>query len=59
MENLCEIAKQVCKELGIEWDKNATEPTINGKPITKEDWKKLGYTDEESEMLLSASEVYK
>jgi hypothetical protein len=30
-----EIAKQLCEEMGITWNENATEPTVNGKVIDR------------------------
>lgn len=35
-----EIAKSICNKLDIEWDDNASIPTLNGKPITDEDIKR-------------------
>lgn len=31
------VARTVCDEHGIAWDKNATEATLNGNPITSDD----------------------
>ena len=50
MKDLREIARQVCEEMGIEWNENSTEATINGRPMTSEDlWRAfdliLGYKD--------------
>lgn len=40
MKDLHEIARKVCDDLGIVWDENSTEATINGKPMTSDDlWK--------------------
>lgn len=36
-EQLGAIAKEICEKYGITWDENATEPTLNGKPIKEED----------------------
>lgn len=41
METKKEIAKKLCIEMGIEWDDNATVPTVAGKPIKDEDLNKL------------------
>ena len=30
---LAEIAKQICQELGIAWDENATVTTLKGKLV--------------------------
>lgn len=32
-----DIALKICNEFGIAWDKNATQATLNGKPVTSED----------------------
>lgn len=29
-----DVAKEICDELGIQWDENATQATLNGEPVT-------------------------
>lgn len=29
-----ELARKICRELGIEWDEDACEPTLQGKTIS-------------------------
>lgn len=31
-----ELAREICRELGIEWDEDDCEPTLQGKPIQTE-----------------------
>lgn len=35
------IAKQICDECGIGWNENATEATLNGKPVDEHDIRRV------------------
>lgn len=32
-----DLARELCKELGIEWNEESTVPTLSGKPISEGD----------------------
>lgn len=37
MDDYTQIARDICCEMGVEWDESADGPTIAERPVTAED----------------------